>query len=160
MKEKYSHLKELGERTSDYDLQKQIAEHLESMEQGFLSFRENSDKRCIYVLKVRENGGFWDGEYLDHGYFFDWETALAYGKKEKEPFEIEKYINASKRSKRIIPTEMDAVNMLNVWPVYECRLTENYQCLYQGRVGNLIIRFLFDFEDMKIVNAYPVLNKK
>lgn len=92
VKDEYLHLKELGERTSDYDLQKQITEYLGRMEQGFLNFRENSDRRCIYVLKVREDGGFWDGEYLVCGYFYDWEKALEYGKKEKKSFEVEKYL--------------------------------------------------------------------
>lgn len=72
----------------------------------------------------------------------------------------EAYTNASKRSKRIFPGEVDVVNMCNVCPRYECRFIENYQCLYQGKAGNLVIRFLFDFRNMRIVNAYPVLNKK
>lgn len=90
MKDEYTRLKELGERTSDYILQKQIADYLGGMEGAFRSFQE-SDRHCIYVLKVREEGGWWDGEYLACGYFSDWRKALAYGKKEKAPFEIEKY---------------------------------------------------------------------
>lgn len=92
LKDEYAHLKALGDRTSDHALKGQIAEYLEGMEKGFQNFRENSDRNCIYVLKVKEDGGFWDGEYLVCGYFFDWETALGYGKKEKDPFEIEKYL--------------------------------------------------------------------
>lgn len=92
LKEEHAYLKILGERTGDYILKGQIAEYLEGMEQGFLNFRENSDRRYIYVLKVREDGGFREGEYLVSGYFFDWEKALEHGKKEKKPFEIEKYL--------------------------------------------------------------------
>lgn len=91
MKDEYSYLKSLGERTADHILRKQIAEYLGEMEKGFQTFRENSGRRCIYVLRIREEGGFWDGEYLDSGYFFDWETALGYGRKERAPFEIGKY---------------------------------------------------------------------
>lgn len=91
MKDEYSYLKSLGERTADHILRKQITEYLGEMEKGFQTFRENSGRRCIYVLRIREEGGFWDGEYLDSGYFFDWETALGYGRKERAPFEIGKY---------------------------------------------------------------------
>lgn len=92
LKDEYAHLKALGDRTTDHVLKRQIAEYLEGMEKGFQNFRENSDRNCIYVLKVKEDGGSWDGYYLVSGYFFDWEAVLGYGKKEKEPFEIEKYL--------------------------------------------------------------------
>lgn len=92
LKDEYSFLKVLGERTDDDTLRKQIAEYLEEIEKGFEAFKENGDRRCIYVLKVMEEGGFWDGEYLASSYFFDWETALGNGKKENAPFEIEKHL--------------------------------------------------------------------
>lgn len=92
LKDEYAYLKALGERTADHALKEQIAEYLGELERGFQNFRENSDRRCIYVLKVREEGGFWDGKYLTCGYFFDWATALECGKKGKCPFEVEKYL--------------------------------------------------------------------
>lgn len=92
LKDEYAYLQILGDRTTDQVLKGQIVEYLGELERGFQNFRQNSVRRCIYVLKVREDGGFWDGEYLAVGYFFDWETALVYGKKEKKPFEIEKYL--------------------------------------------------------------------
>ncbi len=92
LKDEHAHLKALGDRTADHVLKGQTAEYLEGMEKGFQDFRENSGRNCIYVLKVREDGGFWNRDYLVRGYFFDWEMALGYGKKEKEPFEIEKYL--------------------------------------------------------------------
>lgn len=92
LKDEYLYLRALGERTTDHVLQKQITEYLGEIEKGFQAFRENSGRRCIYVLKVREEGGPWDGEYLDEGCFFDWETAYEYGKKEDAPFEIEKFL--------------------------------------------------------------------
>lgn len=91
LKDKYSHLKALGEHTADRILREQIAEYLGGIEKGFQAFRENDDRRCIYVLKVKRDGGRWDGEYLDSGCFFDWENVLQYGKKEDAPFEIEKF---------------------------------------------------------------------
>lgn len=92
LKDEYSYLKALGGHTADHILRKQITEYLGEIEKGVQAFRENSGRRWIYVLKVREEGGRWDGEYLDSGCFFDWETALGYGKKENVPFEIEKYL--------------------------------------------------------------------
>lgn len=88
----YAHLKALGNRTADHALKGKIAEYLERMEQGFQDFRENSDRRCVYVLRAGGDGSSRDGERPACGYFSDWETALGYGKKEKEPFEIEKYL--------------------------------------------------------------------
>ncbi len=91
LKDKYSHLKALGEHTADHILREQIAEYLGGMEKGIQTFRENDDRRCIYVLKVKGDGGRWDGEYLDSGCFFDWENVLQCGKKEDAPFEVEKF---------------------------------------------------------------------
>lgn len=92
LKEEYLYLRALGERTDDGVLREQITRYLDEIEKGVEAFRENSDRRCIYVLKVMEEGGFWDGEYLASGYFFDWETALGNGKKANAPFEIEKHL--------------------------------------------------------------------
>ncbi|MDE7354439.1 MAG: hypothetical protein K2O06_15515 [Acetatifactor sp.] len=69
----------------------------------------------------------------------------------------EAYHNASKRSKRIFPGIADAINIANHWPGYGCQFIKNYECLYQGRAGDFVIRFLFDYKDMKIVNAYPAM---
>lgn len=71
LKDEYSYLRALGERTDDDVLREQITRYLEEIEKGFEAFRENNDRRCIYVLKVMEEGGAWDGEYLPSGYFFD-----------------------------------------------------------------------------------------
>lgn len=91
LRDEYAYLKALGERTADHALREQITGYLGGIEKGVQAFRENGDRRCIYVLKVREEGGHRDGEYLDSGCFFDWETAFACGRKEKAPFEIEKH---------------------------------------------------------------------
>ena len=63
------------------------------------------------------------------------------------------YLNAGKKSKRIFPDEFDYANM-------DVRYLENYECFYQGKAGGMRIRFLFDFKNMKIVMAYPVLKEK
>ena len=65
------------------------------------------------------------------------------------------YLNASKRSRRIFPDEFDYANM----HAYD-RYLKNYECLYQGKAGDMLIRFLFDFKNMKIIMAYPVLKER
>lgn len=88
----YSYLRHLRDITTDEELREQITTYLEYEEQAIQTFKENGDRRCVYILKVREDGGSWDGEYLPHGYFFDWETAFEFGKREKTLFNIEKYL--------------------------------------------------------------------
>ncbi len=78
-------------QTGDGELKRQILAYLDKARVEYAAFKENGDRSHIYILKVRENGGFWDGKYLEGGCFFDWETALKYGKKEDAPFEIEKF---------------------------------------------------------------------
>ena len=71
----------------------------------------------------------------------------------------EAYENASIRSRRISPNKISQIDFENLDRVLEvdCHPLGNYECLYQGRAGGLVIRFLFDYKDMKIVNAYPVM---
>lgn len=78
--------------TRDEGLRAKIEDHLRYEEQSLCKFRENEGRWCIYILKVREEGGFWDGTYLPYGYFSDWETAFKYGKKEASAYTIEKYL--------------------------------------------------------------------
>lgn len=78
-------------QTGDGELKRQILEYLDKARVEYAAFKENADRSHIYILKVREDGGYWDGEYLTSGYFFDWETAYGYGKKEDAPFEVEKF---------------------------------------------------------------------
>lgn len=91
LKEQYSHLQALQNSTADLKLQEQIAEYLNRADRELRAFKENSDKNHIYILKVEEE----DISYtrmLPSGYFFDWEMACEYGKKEKLPFYIEKHL--------------------------------------------------------------------
>lgn len=92
LKEQYSRLGTLRDMTADKELQKQLMEYLEREKRAIQAFKENDDKRCIYVLKVQENGDSRDGEYRACGYFSVWEIAFEYGKKENVPFQIEKYL--------------------------------------------------------------------
>jgi len=92
LKEQYTRLGILRDTTTDEGLQKQLTEYLEREKRAIQAFKENDAKHCVYVLKVRENGGFHDGEYPACGYFFDWNVAFEYGKKENVPFQIEKYL--------------------------------------------------------------------
>lgn len=92
LREQYCRLRALRDTTADKGLRGQLTEYLNREEQAIQTFKENGDKHCIYILKVREDGGFRDGEYIACGYFFDWEVACEYGKKESAPFQIEKYL--------------------------------------------------------------------
>ena len=57
------------------------------------------------------------------------------------------YEDARKESKRQMPTLKDIKNM-------DCCVWD--KTLYQGKAGDLIIRFWFDFAENKIVAAYPI----
>lgn len=92
LEEIHSRLEALRDTTADEGLRRQLIEYLNREKRAMQTFKENGDKRCIYVLKVQENGGSHDREYLACGYFFDWEVAFEYGKKENAPFQIEKYL--------------------------------------------------------------------
>ncbi len=90
--EERSLLRTIGDKTSDQELREQITAYLKWGEQAEEAFKKNTDRNSVYILKVEEQGGYWDGEYLPRGYFSDWETALRYGKKEQLPFQIDKYL--------------------------------------------------------------------
>lgn len=62
----------------------------------------------------------------------------------------EAYLNASKRSRRLIPDKHD-YTYIDGWFCYDHQRIKNYECLYQGKAGDMLIRFLFDFKEMKIV---------
>lgn len=91
-KEEYALIKKLGEETKDAALREQINAWLKWNDDALKTFKENKDRQSVYVLKVEEKGGYWDGEYLFTGYFFNWEEALKFGKRENAPFEIEKFL--------------------------------------------------------------------
>lgn len=90
-KEECALLRALADQTDDGELREQIMAWLEWHEKALRLFQENNERQHVYILKVQEEGGSWDGEYLPRGYFFHWEEAFAFGKKEAAPFEIEKY---------------------------------------------------------------------
>ena len=90
-KEECSLLKALADKTRDEGLREEITAWLEWNGRALQAFQENGGKQHVYILKVEEKGGFGDGEYLPCGYFFHWEEAFAFGKKENAPFNIEKY---------------------------------------------------------------------
>lgn len=91
-------LKSLQHQTNDGKLKGQISAYLDKAGIEYAAFKENGGRSHIYILKVREEGGFWDGEYLASGYFFDWETAYGYGKKEGIFFAIEKHLAVGEKS--------------------------------------------------------------
>lgn len=78
----------LRDRTPDRELGAEITEYLECLGQSVQIFGENHGRNSIYVLKIQDDG---ESGWYQTGTFFDWETALAQGKKAKVPFQIEKY---------------------------------------------------------------------
>lgn len=96
-RERCQRMKDLQHRTHDGELKREIFAYLDKVEMEYAAFKENDSRSHIYILKIREEGGSWDGEYLVRGYFFDWETAYGYGKKEDAPFEIEKHLAEGKK---------------------------------------------------------------
>lgn len=96
--------------------------------------------------------------YYDYGYHGPWYFPLAMSEKNIIDVIHEAYLNASKRSRRIIPDKIDYANINGMRPrnVAFGRIA-NYECLYQGKARNMTVRFLFDYKSMKIVIAYPVM---
>lgn len=91
LEEEHSRLRDLCAHTDDKELQKQIAGYLSREGNNLHAFKENSDKSCVYLLKVN----YGDGPYQTmppDGCFFDWEMACEYGKKTGMPFAVEKHM--------------------------------------------------------------------
>ena len=89
-REQCKYLKTLEGYSSNKELKRQICEYLDKIEINYAAFKENSNRNHIYILKIREE----DSSYTKiqpSGYFYDWEMACEYGKKEKFPFVIEKH---------------------------------------------------------------------
>lgn len=135
-------LKTTDKRVEFTEMEERISEYLR--EQGYYDYIEG---------KHFNNYGYYSWHYD----CWPWHFPLRMTEEDIINAIQEAYCNAGKRSRRIVPSVADAVNMDNVSTNCEYRFVENYQCLYQGRAGDMVIRFLFDFKDMKIVNAYPLM---
>lgn len=95
-----------------------------------------------------------DWDYRFCGYYYKlWHFPMEMTENDINDAICTAYLNASKRSRRILPDKFDFANMQVIY-------LENYECLYQGKAGDMLIRFLFDFKNMKIVEAYPVLKER
>ena len=90
LKERCSRLQTLQESTADQGLKERIAKYLNSEDLKFQAFKENSDKACIYILKVKEGDIPYSGILSDE-YFFDLDLAYGCGRETNLPFMIEKY---------------------------------------------------------------------
>lgn len=120
-----------------------------------------SDNSAVAYTELEEKlGDFLDlyDLFAQFCYYKPWYFPLDMTKNDISDAIHEAYLNASKRSKRIIPDRIDCENLNRGFEV-DCYPIKNYECLYQGKAGNLVIRFLFDYKDMKIVMAYPVLKE-
>ena len=88
----FSGLQTLYDETADQDLRMQIGEYLNKIGSAYQTFQQNKDKTCIYILKIQneEAKETYYPRIHPSGYFFDFEMACAYGRKEKVPFQITK----------------------------------------------------------------------
>ncbi|MDE7354449.1 MAG: hypothetical protein K2O06_15565 [Acetatifactor sp.] len=94
-------------------------------------------------------------------YYEAWDFPLVMSEKDIINAIREAYEHANIRSRRISPKKISQIDFENLDRVLEVDYHPlgNYECLYQGRAGGLVIRFLFDYKNMKIVMAYPVLKE-
>lgn len=119
-----------------------------------VAFTELEQKIADYI---KCDGYYWKHySYFHDNYYEPWYFPLAMSEKDIIGIIHEAYLSAGKRSRRIIPGRLDHANIDGWSRQWGGRRIENYECLYQGKAGNMVIRFLFDFKDMKIVTAYPV----
>lgn len=119
-------------------------------------YKLQSEKYEIFNKAEEEAAEYWksNGNY----YYEPWCFSLSMTKTDIINVIHEAYLNAGKRSKGIFPNRIDCENLGRPFEVNHHPI-KNYERLYQGRSGDIIIRFLFDFKDMKIVMAYPVLKE-
>lgn len=96
-REQCKYLKNLEGYTADKELKKQICQYLDKIEISYAAFKENSDRSYIYILKVREEDISYS-KIQPSGYFYDWEMACEYGKKEKVSFVVEKHLVGDKKN--------------------------------------------------------------
>lgn len=92
MEQQHFWLRGLRDKTGDECLRTQLTEYLDCREQGLQAFKENIDRNCIYVLRVKGEDGEPYYKIQPHGYFSDWRAAFEIGKRENFPFQIEKHI--------------------------------------------------------------------
>ena len=97
--EQFQYLRILIDTTSDTELKSQITTYLNRMAHSLQELKDNSDRSCIYILKI-ENDTEGDNYYRisPEGYFFDYESAREYGQGSKHCFQIEKLFVSDKKA--------------------------------------------------------------
>lgn len=123
----------------------------------FIKKLETQNKKIIFTEIEEKIADYIKYEVHDNYccYYEPWYFPITMSEKDIIDAIREVYFNVSIKSRRRIPDKLDRTN-ISYWSHYrDCRI-ENYECLYQGKAGDMIIRFLFDFKNMKIVMAYPV----
>ena len=96
--EQFHNMRILRDTTSDTELKSQITTYLDRMESHLQELKDNTDRSCIYILKV-ENDTEGDNYYRisPEGYFFDYESAHEYGRGSNRRFQIEKLYVSDKK---------------------------------------------------------------
>ena len=90
----FSGLRILYNETSEQEIRAQIGEYLDRIGCAYQDFQKNEEKNFIYILKMQdiENKETYYPRIHPNGYFFDFEMACEYGRKEKVPFQISKHL--------------------------------------------------------------------
>lgn len=115
-------------------------------------FTELEEKIADYIKY--DGCNYWCHSY-ERCYYEPWYFPLTMSEKDIIDAIREVYFNVSIKSRRRLPDKFDHTN-ISYWSRYSNCSIENYECLYQGKNGDMVIRFLFDFKNMKIAMAYPV----
>ena len=91
IQEQFLWLRKLSDSTSDTKLKSQITEYLSREEQAIAVFKNNKDRKFLYILKYAEDLEHYGKEYENNMFFFNYEATYCCGKKQGVPFAIGKY---------------------------------------------------------------------
>lgn len=115
VEEQFSWLHKLSDSTPDTKLKQQITEYLTREEQAVALFKENKDRDFLYIVKYTDE----DCKYKM--FFYNYEAAYDYGKKQGFPFVIEKHRPYTK----IVPDDE-----YDNYPVADMRYDKNGNAMY------------------------------
>lgn len=98
-------LRELLDKAAERELRGKISAYLEQVDRNLRLFRENEKRDHIYLLKTVDEELSYAERQIPTGYFYDWETAVSYGKRTGLPFTVEKHPVCGGRDDKKRPDE-------------------------------------------------------
>lgn len=153
--EKLDALGELAQLTGDGTLRRQIRERIAYEEKCFRLFKGNPDKKYVYVVYEKK-------DWAASGFFSDYETAVAYGLKdiqkyEMREFRIEKQLIFNEDTKKdVIKPWISKHNLLKfeIHKEYAYDGSESASFIFNNE-GNIVYAFSMetDAEEMDLVDA-------